>query len=91
MNPESNKFEHLVPVVDPTIEALRKKLAEMQSAATASGLVRPDGSPVPTTWTWSVFTEGEIVVINNYRFRIAHIGESYAVVEPVGPVVVGQP
>lgn len=45
------------------------------------GLVRPDGSPVPKNW--SIFKEGEKFVLNNYTFRLAHIGESYIVLEPV--------
>ena len=44
-------------------------------------LVRPDGSPVPKNW--SIFKEGETFVLNNYTFRLAHIGESYIVLEPV--------
>lgn len=49
------------------------------------GLIRPDGSPVPKHW--SIFTMGEEVTIKDYLFRVAYIGESAILFEPVGPQV----
>lgn len=94
MNPHTNRFERLSVAEDPDIEAMRRQLLARteqmlaEGAALRGSLVRPDGSPVPTTW--SVFTEGEEVVIKDYTFRLVRIGESYAVIEPVGPVLIGE-
>jgi hypothetical protein len=52
------------------------------------GLVRPNGQPVPKHW--SVFRVGEEVVIKDYTFKVAYIGESNILFEPVGPVVIGE-
>ena len=49
------------------------------------GSVRPDGSPVPEHW--SIFTVGEEVTIKDYTFKVAYIGESAILFEPVGPRV----
>jgi len=46
-----------------------------------SDLVRPDGSPVPKSWT--VFSIDELVEIKGYTFKVAHIGESHILFEPV--------
>jgi hypothetical protein len=46
-------------------------------------LLRPDGTPVPKHW--SVFRVGENVVIKEYTFKVAYIGESNILFEPVGP------
>ena len=51
-------------------------------------LFRPNGKPVPKHW--SVFKAGEDVVIKNYTFKVAHIGESHILFEPVGPVMIGE-
>lgn len=53
-----------------------------------SQLVRPNGEPVPPHWP--VFAEGELVELKGYTFKVAHIGESYLVLEPTGPLVVGE-
>lgn len=50
-------------------------------------LVRPDGTPVPKNW--SIFKTGEKFDLNGYTFKLAHIGESYIVLEPVGIPVIG--
>ena len=50
-------------------------------------LLRPDGSEVPKHW--STFKLDEHVVVKGYTFRVAYIGESNILLEPVGPVVVG--
>ena len=51
-------------------------------------LVRPNGEPVPKHW--SVFKEGEELVVKNYTFRVAHIGEKHLLLEPVGIPAIGQ-
>ena len=79
MNPESNRFE-------PIVAALNK-LHEIDPGDEVPKLLRPDGTPVPDHW--SVFTVGENVVVKNYTFKVAYIGESTLLLEPVGPVLVG--
>lgn len=78
MNPETNRFEPL----SPSIEELKNQFLDLSS------LVRPDGSPVPKHW--SVFTVGENVVIKDYTFRVAYVGETAILFEPVGPPILGQ-
>ena len=46
-------------------------------------LVLPNGSPVPKAWT--TFTMGELVEIKGYTFRVAYIGETSVLFEPVKP------
>lgn len=46
-------------------------------------LLRPDGTPVPKHW--SIFRVGENVVIKDYTFKVAYIGEGNILFEPVGP------
>lgn len=79
MNPETNKFEKLMEDADSAL------LDEIQKK---TSLLRPNGEPVPKHW--SVFRDGEHVVVKNYTFKVVHIGEQYMVLEPVGPVVVGE-
>jgi hypothetical protein len=74
VNPTTNKFEPLGP-------STAKDLDHMFD------LVRPDGTPVPKHWTQ--FAVGEQVVIKGYTFKVAYIGETAILFEPVGPVVVG--
>jgi hypothetical protein len=86
MNPDTNRLEALIAEVEesPALAALKEQLK------TATGrLLRPDGSPVPAHW--STFQIGELVVIKNYTFRVAYIGETAILFEPVGPMVVGTP
>lgn len=83
MNPETNKFEILTEG-KPTIDQLEKAIkAGDLSVLPSTGLVllRPDGSLVPKSWT--VFKIGELVVIKDYTFRVAYIGESNILFEPV--------
>jgi hypothetical protein len=68
MNPETNKFELLSTGVLPH---LKQQL-----------LLRPNGEPVPQHWTQ--FQVGECVVIKNYTFKVAYIGETVILFEPVG-------
>lgn len=82
MNPGSNKFE---PVsIDKTLKEQLKKSTEGLQEQVA--LLCPDGSPVPKHW--SVFTVGELVVIKDYTFKVAYIGESAILFEPVRPTVI---
>ena len=53
-----------------------------------SGLVLPDGNPVPKHW--SVFEVGEDVVIKGYTFRVVYVGETSILFEPVGIPIVGE-
>jgi hypothetical protein len=76
MNPLTNRFEKLAEV----LEESPKKVS--------GNLVRPDGTEVPKHW--SIFTVGESVVIKNYTFKIAYIGESTLLLEPVGLPIVGE-
>jgi hypothetical protein len=59
---------------------------EARGSAAMTRLVRPDGTPVPKHWT--VFTQGELVAIKGYTFKVAYIGETSILFEPVGPVIV---
>jgi hypothetical protein len=74
MNPDTNRFEPLSP---PSLDDLKKELDTMR-------LLRPDGTPVPEHW--STFRVGEDVVIRGYTFRVAYIGETAILFEPVGPL-----
>lgn len=99
MNPNTNRFEELVAIHGPEEAArikreqdealadLRNTFEQVQDAALCRVLVRPDGSPVPKNW--SVFTIGEHVVIKDYTFKVAYVGETAILFEPVGPVVLG--
>jgi hypothetical protein len=51
-------------------------------------LLRPNGDPVPKHW--STFTLGELVVIKDYTFKVAYIGETAITFEPVGPTLLGE-
>ena len=101
MNPDTNKFEPLRETTGDDLatkaEQLRRRLppkythageAAQQALAALGGslLLRPNGEPVPVTWTQ--FKVGETVVIKSYTFRVAYIGETAILFEPVGPVVV---
>lgn len=45
-------------------------------------LLRPNGEPVPQHWPQ--FQVGECVVIKNYTFKVAYIGETSVLFEPAG-------
>ena len=79
MNPETNRFEMLKEdqeQPDPSIEELKRFVRQQNQ------LLRPNGQPVPEHWTQ--FQIGECVVIKNYTFRVAYIGETSILFEPVG-------
>jgi hypothetical protein len=68
--------------------ALEKEAKRLDEAGASGVLLRPDGSSVPKHW--SVFTVGEDVIIKDYTFRVAYIGETSILFEPVGlPVIDG--
>jgi len=77
MNPETNRFEPLHEEFDERFGKLAKEAA----------LLRPDGTPVPKHW--SIFTVGEEVVIKDYTFKVAYVGETSILFEPVGLPVIG--
>lgn len=87
MNPETNRFEALHEA-DPGETATHRQNREvLERMLKGAKLVRPDGNPVPAHWT--VFTVGEQVVIKDYTFKVAYVGETAILFEPVGPVVIG--
>lgn len=75
MNPDTNQFEQLRAW--PTDEL-----------SDATKLLRPNGEPVPKHW--SVFKVGENVVIKDYTFCVAYMNAGTIVLEPVGPVIIGE-
>ena len=88
MNPETNRFEPLSIDDGTDAEALEKAFAErlesVMGAAEAvqpASLVRPDGTPVPEHWP--IFKVDEEVVVKGYVFRVAYIGETTLLLEPV--------
>jgi len=91
MNVEKNEFEQLAAAADferhesePMNRHERRKLAALERR---SKLVRPNGEPVPDHWP--IFTVGELVTVKNYTFKVAYIGESTLLLEPTGPLLVG--
>jgi len=81
MNPETNRFEKLTPEMENQQSQMKDLLCKLQNSS-VTGLLRPDGSPVPKTWT--VFSLGELVEIKGYTFRVAYIGETSILFEPIG-------
>ena len=63
-------------------------LLRMENDDTVGMLLRPNGEPVPKNWT--LFSEGEHVNIKDFTFEVAHIGETYLVLEPIGPIIIGE-
>ena len=89
MNPYTNRFEKLTPKEHAERERRKANLKQMIAEVHGNaGLLRPDGSPVPAHW--STFKVGEHVEIKGYTFKIAYIGETSILFEPVGPVVLGE-
>lgn len=82
MNPDKNRFEQLQPPTDEQKELLKKMTSHLPC------LLRPNGEPVPETWT--KFQIGEEVVIKDYTFKVAYIGETAILFEPVGPIILGE-
>jgi hypothetical protein len=88
MNPDTNKFEKLIEGLEEAYPDSRCEELQQQIKATTSSLLRADGSPVPAHW--SVFAVGEHVVVKDYTFKVCYIGEGTLLLEPVGPVIVGE-
>jgi hypothetical protein len=91
MNPDTNRFEPLreaSPEQNAAMQRLVDAIATQRNAIAQGALLRPDGTPVPAHW--SVFALGELVVIKDYTFKVAYIGETAILFEPVGPVLIGQ-
>ena len=94
MNPETNKFELLRSITDQdkdpgddlrhtTIGDLHQpSVGMLKRMVMQQSLLRPNGEPVPQHWTQ--FQVGECVVIKNYTFKVAYIGETALLFEPVG-------
>lgn len=82
MNPETNRFE---PLTEEEKREQERQYRSIESvlARVQKKLLRPDGTPVPSHWP--VFQVGELVVIKNYTFKVAYIGESTLLFEPVSP------
>ena len=87
MNPDTNKFEELQPATEEQKQQILDLEAEFKRMQ-KSQLVRPDGTPVPAHWT--VLSVGQYVVVENYTFAVAHIGESHLLLTPVGIPEVGK-
>ena len=68
--------------VDRKIRESRMQRAIRNAKKKHHRLVRPNGEPVPEHWT--TFQLGELVVIKSYTFRVAYIGETSILFEPVG-------
>lgn len=102
MDPNANRFR---PVYDVTAEEMKSGLEEATKRALeeelskrtdrlaelskgTGRLVLADGTPVPAHWP--VFRTGELVTVKDYGFRVAHIGAAHLLLEPTGPLLVGQ-
>lgn len=48
-------------------------------------LLRPNGEHFPAHWV--MFSEEELVVLKGRTFKVAHIGESYMILEPVSVIL----
>ena len=85
VNRDTNRIE---PLTQCTEHEMAETLAKLRGQAGDfhPGLLRPNGSPVPKTW--SLFEMGELIVIKDYTFRVGYIGESAILLEPVGIVEV---
>lgn len=91
MNPDTNQFEELTKAAD--MLELHQGLLKKQSEDTLNKLpphqlVRPDGTPVPEHW--SVFKVGEEIAIKTYVFKVAYIGETSILFEPVRPATLDE-
>ena len=99
MDPESNRFKPLTEASPKDVKkALQREVHNLQGGMTKmagtpdpealSELVLPDGKSIPSHW--AVFTVGEDVVIKGYTFRVAYIGDTSILFEPVGIPIVGE-
>jgi len=91
MNPDTNRLEMLKLASDSGSEAEEKLLDlinQQKKGEFHYDLVRPNGKPVPKHW--SIFRIGEQVVVKDYTFKVAYVNESGLLLEPVGPVIIGE-
>ena len=94
MNPKTNQFEALSEVFKGMPEKQQSVFQEAMDRPQSEfayepvKLLRPNGEPVPKHWT--VLAVGQKVVVENYTFEVAHIGEKHLLLEPVGPVLLGK-
>lgn len=79
LNRETNKIEPVTEVDDALLAEKMARL-QLQDDAFHPGIVRADGSPVPKTW--ALFKVGELVVLKDNTFKVAHFNESCVVLEP---------
>ena len=87
MNPDTNKFEALKEVCSIDTPQRSHFVDELVADWAAGKLLRHDGSEVPKHW--AIFKVGELVVIKDYTFKVAYIGETAILFEPVEPQIVG--
>lgn len=82
MNPDTNRFEPLSASSDSD----KSELAQFPPSGVLRDVnfdsLRPNGKPVPKHWTQ--FQVGELVTIKDYTFKVAYIGETAILLEPVG-------
>ncbi len=71
----------------PFREKLEQHIAADQGFPNPYQFFQPNGKPLNALW--SVFREGEIVVLKNRSFKVGHIGESHLLLEPQGVVEIG--
>ena len=87
MNPDTNRFEELTSGAQKKNDELLKHIEKRTQTPDPFELFRPNGEPVPKHWV--TFKLDEKVVIKNYTFKVAYIGETAILFEPVGPIVIG--
>jgi hypothetical protein len=93
MNPDTNEMEPLSPALTQALDDLKQKaedvgIAKAKAQLYPGQLLRPNGEPVPEHW--STYAVGEEVIVKNYRFEVALIGEKHLLLKPVGPVLIGE-
>ena len=86
MNPNTNIMEMLKRVEGAEDSGQFRKAFNSIADEFYPNLLRPNGKLVPKTWT--IFSMGEEVVIKDYTFKVAYIGETSILFEPVGPIVI---
>ena len=90
MNPETNKFEALSEEqsVRQQDTYMQKQLEQLKQVIASDSLLRPDGTPVPEHWT--VLKVDEVIRIKTHNFKVVYINEGTLVLEPAGPVLIGE-
>jgi hypothetical protein len=87
MHPKTNRVKPQVlkENVEKTEHGIEIKCARLLLGL-AGKLSRPNG--VPVLFTWGLFQEGKTIVVEDYTFKIAHIGGTYLVLEPIGSALI---